>query len=210
MQRIYFFDMDGTLIPNSSGCLEIARATDTVSNVKLLEERLLNEEIDTKDFAKELFSLWGIVEKNILDQAFYNCRKLNNIDKVLSDIRSRGDLSCLITMSPNYFARYFFDYGFDCIYSSEFPSSKEELLDINRILTPQSKLDIALELCRKNSVSLDDCVAFGDSLSDLVLFNHLKLSIAVNGSEYIRKVSRYNYQGDDLLEAYKLLDIPNK
>jgi phosphoserine phosphatase len=45
-------------------------------------------------------------------------------------------------------------------------------------------------------------VAFGDSMSDYLLFNELKPAVAVNGDPTLRALARYRYEGLDLLSAF--------
>lgn len=49
-----------------------------------------------------------------------------------------------------------------------------------------------------------ECVAYGDSSSDLPLFEWLPGTVAVNGSEALRRVAAARYEGSDLREAYAM------
>jgi phosphoserine phosphatase len=42
--RLFVFDMDGTLLPKTSACLEIARATDTLPTLVDLERQFMEDE----------------------------------------------------------------------------------------------------------------------------------------------------------------------
>jgi phosphoserine phosphatase len=72
------------------------------------------------------------------------------------------------------------------------------------VLTPESKPKIIERLTKEMGISLDDCVAYGDSSSDEPLFKLLKHSVAMNASESLRTISRRQYDGWDLREAYEL------
>jgi phosphoserine phosphatase len=60
--RLFVFDMDGTLLPNTSACLQIARVTNTVPALVDLERRFMEDLIDTKQFAHELHVLWSFID----------------------------------------------------------------------------------------------------------------------------------------------------
>ena len=70
------------------------------------------------------------------------------------------------------------------------------------ILSPQEKAVIAQRLCRQLEFQLIDCVAFGDSMSDYLLFKELKHTVSVNGDSRIKTLARYQYEGLDLHEAF--------
>jgi phosphoserine phosphatase len=69
---------------------------------------------------------------------------------------------------------------------------------------------ITEELLGELSLSVDDCVAYGDSSSDTALFEHLRHTVAVNAKESIRRLARASYEGSDFWAAYlagrRLLD----
>jgi phosphoserine phosphatase len=76
--------------------------------------------------------------------------------------------------------------------------------DPARVLTPASKFEIAAGLMQHYGITKIDCVAYGDSASDIPLFNMLPNTVAVNGSEKIMSLARRHYGGLDLWEAYRI------
>ena len=50
----------------------------------------------------------------------------------------------------------------------------------------------------------DDTVAYGDSASDVPLFEMLDNTVSVNGSESLAEHAALAYEGNDLREAYAL------
>lgn len=48
------------------------------------------------------------------------------------------------------------------------------------------------------------CVAYGDSMSDEPLFDHLCNTVAVDAPLALKAVARMAYRGDDRREAYAL------
>jgi phosphoserine phosphatase len=82
--RLFVFDMDGTLLPKTSACLEIARATDTLPILVDLEHQFMEERIDTKQFARELRVLWSLLDQKLVLTAFNQSPKLHNIQSVMS------------------------------------------------------------------------------------------------------------------------------
>jgi phosphoserine phosphatase len=72
------------------------------------------------------------------------------------------------------------------------------------VITPEAKVPIALELMERHGVTSDDCVAYGDSSSDVPLFQLLPHTVAVNGTPALREIAAASYEGNDLRGAYAL------
>jgi phosphoserine phosphatase len=72
------------------------------------------------------------------------------------------------------------------------------------VVTPDSKVPIAMELMKHHGVTSDDCVAYGDSSSDIPLFKLLTRTVAVNGVPALQKIAAASYEGNDLWGAYVL------
>lgn len=200
--RLFVFDMDGTLLMRTTACIEIAKVSGTLDQLHLLERQFAAGEIDAFCFARSIGALWGMVDEQLVRRAFEATPKLGNIKTVTSLIRSGGGKSCLITMSPDFYARLFYEYGFDFIAASEFPTSPGEEVRRENILSPKDKATIAREWCERLGFELKQCVAFGDSMSDYPLFKELDHTIAINGDSTLRNLARYCYDGGDLHDAF--------
>lgn len=200
--RLFIFDMDGTLLVKTTASIEIAKITGTIDQLHLLEKSFADGVIDAFRFAQEISAYWGILDKDLIRRAFETTPKLDNIAEVTALIRRGGGKSCLITMSPDFYANHFYDCGFDFIEASRFPTCVEDQVRPEMILSPKDKAVIVRRLCRQLGFDLRDCVAFGDSMSDYILFKELEHTVSVNGDSKIRTLARYRYDGLDLHEAF--------
>jgi phosphoserine phosphatase len=200
--RLFVFDMDGTLLIQTTACVEIAKATGTLHHLDRLEEQFARREIDAFCFAQQIGALWGSLDSQLIRTAFEATPKLNNIKTVTDLIRTAGGTSCLITMSPDFFAHLFYDYGFDFIGASQFPKSSEEEISREKILNPQDKVVLVRKWCDELSLEMSHCVAFGDSMSDYLLFQELEHTVSVNGDPTLKGLARYHYEGLDLHDAF--------
>src|ERR1700761_2549213 len=95
--RLFIFDMDGTLLVNTTASLEIANFTGTVDQLHLLEKSFADGVIDAFGFAQKISAFWGVLDKSIVRRAFETTPKLENIEDVTALIRRGGGRSCLIT-----------------------------------------------------------------------------------------------------------------
>ncbi len=108
----------------------------------------------------------------------------------------------MITLSPQFFADRLLALGLHEAYGAEVPAGGEVVAE--RVLTPESKVYIATELLERLGLGADDTVAYGDSSSDVPLFEVLANTVAVNGSESLAERAAVTYRGNDLRAAYAL------
>jgi phosphoserine phosphatase len=200
--RLFVFDMDGTLLIKTTACIEIAKAVGTLDHHDQLEAQFASGEIDAFGFAQRIGALWGVLDEHVVRAAFEATPKLENIKTVTALIRQGGGTSCLITMSPDFYAHLFYDYGFDFIGASQFPRSLEEEILREKILNPEDKARLVRKWCGELGIEMNQCVAFGDSMSDYLLFQELEHTVAVNGDATLKGLARYHYEGADLHDAF--------
>lgn len=204
MRRLFVFDMDGTLLPGTSGLLAMAAAMRTEAELAAMEREYSAGRLTTVAFTRRLYELWGQVPRDIVAEAFTACPKLTGIREVTAAIAARGDVSCLITMSQDFFANMFASYGFDRVYATPYPAGRDAVVDEAAVLTPLSKVTIVRALCGELGLTFSATVAFGDSLSDLPLFEALVHTVAVNADPRLAVHSAVAYRGNSLLEAYAI------
>src|ERR1700733_9438137 len=200
--RLFVFDMDGTLLVRTTACIEIAKVSGTLDQLHILEQKFAAGEIDAFCFAQNIGALWGMVDQQVVRTAFEATPKLANIKAVTSLIRRGGGKSCLITMSPDFYANVFYEYGFDFIAASQFPKSLHEEVIREKILNPKDKAVIVRRWCNQLGFELRRCVAFGDSMSDYLLFKELEHTVSINGDSTLRGLARFQYEGSDLHDAF--------
>jgi phosphoserine phosphatase len=200
--RLFVFDMDGTLLIRTTACIEIAKVSGTLDQLHTLEQKFASGEIDAFCFAQNIGTLWGMVDEQVVRTAFAATPKLSNIKAVTDLIRRGGGKSCLITMSPDFYANLFYEYGFDFIGASQFPRSSHEDVRRENILNPTDKARLVQGWCKRLGFELHRCVAFGDSMSDYLLFSELQHTVSINGDSTLRGLARYHYEGSDLHAAF--------
>lgn len=205
MSRLHIFDMDGTLLHGSTASLEIARALDCVPQVKALEAQFAEGEITTAQFAAGVCALWQSLSTEQAAQIFAASPWMQQLPQVFADIRQRGEHSIVITLSPDFYANYLLAQGADRVVGSIFPPLPfRQPPQPENILTPQDKVTHATALIEQLQLSAKQCVAYGDSGSDIPLFQMMQNTVAINGSSSIVSLAKVSYQGDNLWDAYQL------
>jgi phosphoserine phosphatase len=188
------FDMDGTLLPGTTACQQIALAAGDPETVACLEFEYKRGLIDSTTFAKRAIESWAVASGNVYRRAFDACPKIGGIDRTLRSLRARSFTTCLITMGPKEFAECF--EAFDHVYGSKFPA---------HIIDPAEKPIIVRKLQRELGVDDARTIAFGDSDSDIPLFSALRRTVAINATPNLAAIAAHAYNGGDLWEALRMV-----
>lgn len=188
------FDLDGTLLPDTTSCREIARVVGRHADIEDLEAAYGRGEIDSRAFAVNALRCWSEAGPRVYRQAFDAAHFIGGIQECLTWLREQRTRTVLVTMSHREFAECF--DGFDRVCASSYPDN---------ILNPEDKPRIVEQLMSDLGITSDDVIAFGDSTSDLPLFHTLRRTVAVNASPALTGIAAHHYLGDDLREALRLV-----
>jgi phosphoserine phosphatase len=201
MSKLHIFDMDGTLLKGSA-TLELSRHLGQLELVNVLEERWSRGEVTHLAYWQECLPLWEGLDDAVIDKTFAATLWLNGIEAVWADIARRGEHSAVITQSPQFFADRLLAWGVGTVRGASVRAGVPP--EPHMVITPDSKVPITIELMQRLEVTRDDCVAYGDSTSDVPLFRFLRNTVAVNGTASLREIAAAVYEGDDLWAAYTL------
>lgn len=199
MSKLHIFDMDGTLL-DGSACLELSRHVGHLDTVNEMEEAWGRGEIGHVAFYELLCDLWRGLDDAGIDATFAATPWLDGVEAVWRDIAARGEYSAVITMSPQFFADRLLQWGVGSAHGAVVQAGVAPEPEL--VLLPEHKVDIANQLMERYQLSPADCVAYGDSSSDIPLFELLPHTVAVNGSPILREVAAAVYDGSDLRDAY--------
>lgn len=205
MSTLHLFDLDGTLIRGSTASVEISRQLGLDGDIGELDRAFGHGEITSTQFASRVRQLWAeLTEAHVL-AAFTGSPWMAGIREVCADIEERGDRCAVISLSPAFFVDHLLRWGAHATYGSRFPAIPfREPIDPAAILDPTSKVRIADELCARFGMTRADCVAYGDSRSDVGLFHAVPVSVAVNADHHVDGLASFRYTGRDLRDAYEL------
>lgn len=201
MTKLHVFDMDGTLLTGSA-CLEISKHVGHIDTVNDIEERWGRGEVGHVEFYELCIPLWAGLASADVDEVFRATEWIGGIEAVFADIAARGEHSAVVSLSPQFFVERLLAWGATSAHGAMVEAGRP--VDPARVLTPDSKVEIVEQLFERYRLDAEDCVAYGDSSSDLPLFARLPNTVSVNGTETLRAVAACQYDGPDLWEAYML------
>ncbi|MFD9405579.1 HAD family hydrolase [Streptomyces sp. NPDC059989] len=208
MTRLHLFDLDGTLMFGSAAPVEISRQLGLSAEIAELERSFGAAEIGPQEFSVAVHALWADLTPAHVRAAFDGSPWLAGIQEVWREIRERGDYCAVISLSPSFFVELLLEWGAHAAHGSVFPEVPfTRPVEVSGILTPEGKVTVADRLCARFGLTLDDCVAYGDSVTDAVLFEAVPVSVAVNARPYLAERATHVYEGRDLREAYQLVGV---
>jgi phosphoserine phosphatase len=205
MSALHVFDMDGTLLRDTSAGHLISHRMGTLAELEDLEARWAQHTITEPEFAAAIRALWSDLTHDVVAAVVSEAPWISGIEQVCADIAARGETSMLITMSPDFFAQHVLTFGVGHVRASAFPELPFAAdIDPSGILTPADKVRLVDEQRAALGLERDACVAYGDSWSDVPLFAALPHTVAVNADDHVAGTARASYRGEDLWEAYTL------
>lgn len=186
--------------------MEISRQLGLEAEIAELERDFVAGRIDSPQYAVRVHALWADLTDTHVTAAFEGAPWLTGIRETWAEIRQCGDYCAVISLSPSFFVERLLGWGAHAAHGSRFPAVPfTEPVNPTGILNAAAKVKIAKRLCEEFGVGRSDCVAYGDSLSDLDLFGAVPVSVAVNADQRLAGLATHSYVGRDLRKAYELV-----
>ncbi|MDN3297776.1 HAD-IB family phosphatase [Streptomyces ficellus] len=205
-RRLHLFDLDGTLIRGSAAAVEISRQLGLGAEIAELEREFLAHALAPDEFAVRARELWSGLTLEHVEAAFEGAPWLTGIREVWGDIRAEGGYCAVISLSPDFFVERLLDWGAHATHGSRWPAVPfTQPVNRDGILNASAKVKIANQLCAGLGVELDECVAYGDSMSDAEIFATVPVAVAINADHHLSGLATHAYTGGDLREAYELV-----
>jgi phosphoserine phosphatase len=189
--RLHIFDMDGTLLRGAAS-VELSRHLGCFAEADAVEQAWLRGEIGDVRFWELVLPLWSDATDDEIDAAFDRAPWIDGVREVFADI----------SQSPEFFVRRLIRWGAGAAYGAAVQPGQQA--EAGMLLTREDKVTIATAVLADLGLTSGDCVAYGDSTSDELLFRRLPYTVAVNGKPAIRALAAADYRGDDLRGAYRL------
>lgn len=209
--RLAVFDLDGTLVPGTTVCLHLAEWLGHVGVVRYLERRYAAHEISNTEVAAGDAAHYAGVLVTDVDRRLDSIPCIAGIADTVEALRRRGMEVLLATVTWRFAAEHFARrYGFDAVCGCEMTAGPDGRLGgaVARHIEAEDKLAFVADYAGARGISLAECVAVGDSRSDLPLFGAVGLAIALNATPAAAEAAHVAIETDDLRDV--LAAIPGQ
>ncbi|WP_231634022.1 HAD family hydrolase, partial [Streptomyces clavuligerus] len=204
---VIVFDLDGTLIRNTTVSLLLAEGVGRLPAVEELERLYDSYAIDNDTFSdREAALLAGLTPEQIrgfLADAPWTA----GVEETLRTLTEGGCTLLLATLAWGFAVEELEHRP----WFSAVGAADMEYVDgalsgrVDRYFDEQGKLDFVRAWCAERGVPLDQVAAVGDSRSDLRLFAGVGTSVALNASADARAAADHVLDTEDLRDLLPLL-----
>jgi len=202
MTKLHVFDMDGTLL-RGAAVEEISRHLGCFDEASALEQAWRKGEFaDEALWWERVLVLWSAATESDFDEAFERAPWMMRVPEVFADIAARGEHSVAISQSPLFIVQRLKRWGVHATFATTV--ERGVVCHVDQLLQPQHKVEITLDLVSKLGLRPSDCVAYGDSTSDVELFRELRRTVAVNATAATKALAAKTYEGHDMWDAYQI------
>jgi len=204
------FDMDGTLILNTNSVKYLCYINGKkkeVDNIEKMEEMRSISWIEADYLKGELIR--GLNIQKVSEEFDSNIQLIKGIDFVIKFFQAMGIKTALITAGPIEVAEVLGKrFNFDEVYGSVYEVVNGKYTGkIKTHLGDRGKRNCLEHFCETNGISPGNCIAIGDSSSDVEVFKICRKSIAINYSEALLGKADEYIKTDDLEDILELIGI---
>jgi phosphoserine phosphatase len=198
---LHVFDMDGTIL-RSTATIELARQMGQLEAGQEIEKLHGEGKLPDTEFWVSLLDICKGATTADFDAAFHNSPWMEGLEETFADIQSRGETAIVISQSPTFFVQRLELWGAHETYGSSVELGTP--VSDTTTLTLEMKVTITLAALVARNLTPDDCVIYGDSTSDLGLFNTFSRTVGVNPRPALAELAAARYEGTDIREAYAM------
>lgn len=205
--RLACFDLDGTLVRGTSVSQHLADRVGSSEEMAELERRYAAGEISNSVVAEQQARAYAGMPLSEIVEMLADIPCIEGIDTTIAALRERGIESLLCTVTWRFAAGEFGRrHGFVAVSGTEI-----ELEDgvptgaIDRHFDEWDKLAFVESYCEANSISLSECIAVGDSRSDLPLFQAVGFSVALNATAEARAAATVILDTETLVDLLEVV-----
>ncbi|WP_329739692.1 HAD family phosphatase [Enorma massiliensis] len=207
VERLIFFDIDGTLVPDTSTGSFIAKRLGSLEQMAAAERAYEEGHIDNGEVCAIDAASWRGYRRAEVESWLDELPLIAGIPETIDACRGAGVEPHLASLAWTVVGEYLcrrFRFAGCCG-----PVLEEEdgvfTGRVKRVFDEYDKRDYALRVCAERGIDPARCIAVGDSRSDLPLFAAVGESIAFNGSPAARAAATRCVDGP---LAYRYLEKP--
>lgn len=205
--KLVSFDMDGTLIRDTTADLFFATLLDVRQGVEKLEVGLRAGDIHYSDFMVNVAHVMKELSLDFIAANFERVPLVSGIAETVDALKKKGVAVMLITTSGQYFADLFRQrFNFDHAFGTKHHIDERGFVGVGiEVCSSATKVEHLRRIAAEHGLSLAECVAVGDSFSDIPVFKEAGLAIAFNYDESLEGLADVYVRSDDLTTVLKYI-----
>jgi phosphoserine phosphatase len=208
MPALVVFDLDGTLIYDTSASVLLGRAAGYEREMMELERAFQAGHITNRESTERCAAWFAGLEVGRALSAIYEGPWIAGIPETIAELRAAGSQMLLATLTWTFVARSVGErYGFAATCGTEMTTRDGVLTgDVIRYFDSIDKAAFVREWCRDSGIAMADVVAIGDARSDIPLFEMAGFSIALNATADARAAAAVTMDTHDLRDVLTLIN----
>jgi phosphoserine phosphatase len=205
---IVAFDLDGTLVPNTTVCLHLGP---WIGNHDIGElERLYDlGQITNTEVAERDAAFYANHHRDEVWRQLDQLPLIAGLNETLTWLKGRRLVPIVATVTMSLASEYLCDrFGFAAGSGCELAETADGVLlgKVARHFSAHDKPTFVERIAQEHGLGLEDVLAIGDSTSDLPLFRAVGFSIALNASANARAVADVEVDTDDLRDLIPMIE----
>lgn len=206
--RLGGFDLDGTLITDSTVLLHVGRHLGRSQRVTELVQAYESYKLSNFDVTIEAAEFFRGLTRDDLLEMMDDIPRLGDIGEAVSFLRSRNVRIVVATVSFAFAAEWFaLKYGFDNYYGIvlEFDATGRATGRVVRHATEDGKAEFLASECAGQGIPLSEFFYVGDSRSDIPSFKTAGFAIALNATREAKAAADASIDSRSLRETLTLV-----
>ena len=205
--KLVSFDLDGTLFPGTTTCLELGRHLGHFDLIRDLEERYARGEITNTEVAEADAGAYRGRSVGEMERAVLQIPLIGGFQETIRALKRRGLHVLIVTLAwsfaPRSLARA---YGLDGFAGTQMGEADGYLTgEVDRHFEAAGTARFVRDYAGRHGFDLSRCVAVGDSRSDVPLFREAGLAIALNATEEARAAADVSLDTGNLADLLPLV-----
>ena len=200
---IVAFDLDGTLVPNTTVSLHLGAWVGN-NEIEELERLYALGHITNREIAERDATFYKNRRRDEVRRQLEHLKLIKGLEDTIAWLKTRSLVPVVATVTMSIAADFLCDrYGFDAGSGCDLAETNDGVLlgTIARHFAAEDKVKFVAEIAERLGVGFGDVVAIGDSTSDIPLFQASGFAIALNASSNARNAADIQVDTDDLRDV---------
>lgn len=205
--KLVSFDLDGTLFPDTTSGSELARLLGHLDQMRDLEARYARSEISNADVARADAQAYKGRSVEELQKAVLAIPLISGFKETVHYLRVHNIHLLIVTLAWSFVARTLVErYGLDGCAGPVLEESDGQFTGkVEKDFEDFDKPLFVQAYAEQRGFSLSQCVAIGDSRSDIPMFRKVGVAIALNATGQARGEADFSIDTKDLTEILPLI-----